>query len=314
MICSGRFSPAFVLASKSVMPDNAGGMEISTHYETGTGTWTHMLADTVSKIAALIDPVLVFDPVSGRSDSSFAQTILDQIRERGYQLEWVIETHVHADHLSAAQFICQASGAKLAAGRAVCTVQQTFVRLFNCQDVATDGRQFDRLLSEGDELELGELCIRALETPGHTPDSISLIAQDAAFIGDTLFTPALGTARCDFPGGNAGELFDSVQKIYALPEQTRLFLCHDYPAEGHAAIDHVTVAESRRNNIHIHAGTTREAFIALREARDAQLALPRLILPSVQFNIRGKQEVPVESNGIAYLKTPLNYPIGNTAM
>jgi glyoxylase-like metal-dependent hydrolase (beta-lactamase superfamily II) len=185
--------------------------------------------------------------------------------------------------------------------------------LFNCTDVTPDGRQFDRLLSEGDELELGELRIRVLETPGHTTDSISLVVQDAAFIGDTLFSPAQGTARCDFPGGDAGVLFDSVQKLYALPESTRLFLCHDYPAEGQAIVDSVTVEESCRSNIHINAGTTRDAFITLREARDATLALPRLILPSVQFNIRGKQELPKESNGMAYLKTPWNVSIKDIA-
>lgn len=291
------------------MPENDGSMEISSHYETGTGTWSHLLADTASGKAALIDPVLVFDPVSGRSDSGFAQGILDLIRERGYQLDWVIETHVHADHLSAARFICQASGARLAASRTVGVVQKAFSHVFNCEDLAVDGSQFDRLLSEGDELALGALRIRVLETPGHTPDSISLVVQDAAFIGDTLFAPSLGSARCDFPGGKAGLLFDSVQKIYALPEETRLFLCHDYPAEGHAPIAEVTVAESRRNNIHISNNTTREDFIALREARDAKLALPKLILPSVQFNIRGKQEIPPESNGITYLKTPLNRSI-----
>jgi glyoxylase-like metal-dependent hydrolase (beta-lactamase superfamily II) len=291
------------------MPDNARNMEISSHYEAGTGTWSHLLADPASGKAALVDPVLVYDPVSGRSDRRFAESILGQARDRGYQLEWVIETHVHADHLSAAQFVCQSTGARLAAGRRVCAVQETFVRLFNCPDVTPDGRQFDRLLSEGDELDLGGLSLRVLETPGHTLDSISLLVGEAAFIGDTLFSPALGTARCDFPGGNAGVLFDSVQKLHALPPATRLYLCHDYPAEGQAPLAYVTVAESRKTNIHIRANTTREEFIALREARDATLALPKLILPSVQFNIHGRQELPVESNGLRYLKTPLDVSI-----
>jgi len=295
------------------MPENSAGMEISSHYEPGTGTWSHLLADALSGKAALVDPVLVYDPVSGRSDRRFAESILSYARDRGYQLEWVIETHVHADHLSAAQFICQSSGAKLAAARGVCGVQRAFVRLFNCNDVTPDGHQFDRLLAEGDELQLGSQSLRVLETPGHTPDSITILAGDAAFIGDTLFSPALGTARCDFPGGNAGVLFDSVQKLYALPPATRLFLCHDYPAEGRAPLDCVSVAESRDNNIHIRAGTTREEFIALREARDATLALPKLILPSVQFNIRGRQELAVENNGLSYLRIPLDISIRDFA-
>ncbi len=283
-----------------------GMMEIEPFFEDGTGTWTYLLTDTDSKKAALIDPVLVFDPVSGRSDSGFVDSILDTLQQRGHQLEWVIETHVHADHLSAARLVCQASGARLAAGRDVSVVQKAFVNLFNLKEVPTDGSQYDCLLSEGDELMLGSLQIRALETPGHTPDSISLLAGDAAFIGDTLFSPQLGTARCDFPGGNAGQLFDSVQKLYALPGNTRLFLCHDYPVDGKKPVASVSVAESRAENIHIKADTEREAFIKLRESRDATLSLPRLILASVQFNLRGKQALATEGNGISYLKIPFN--------
>ncbi len=281
-------------------------MKISSHFEAGTGTWAYLVVDTASGRVALIDPVLLFDPVSGHSDSSFVQGMLDEVEQQGYELDWVIETHVHADHLSAARFACQSTGAKLAVSHAVCVVQKNFVGLFNLADISPDGSQFDRLLREGDELELGDLRIRVLETPGHTPDGISLVVEDAAFIGDTLFAPQRGSARCDFPGGNAGILFDSVQKLYALPAQTRLFLCHDYPAEGQAATASLSVAESRSQNIHIKAGTNREEFIRLREARDAKLPLPRLILPSVQFNIRGRQDMVPESNGVAYLKTPLN--------
>jgi len=287
-------------------------MEIRSHFETGTGTWTYLVADTVSGKAALIDPVLLFDPVSGHSDSSYTQGILDEAEQLGYQLEWVIETHVHADHLSAARFVCQVSGAKLAVSHAVRAVQKTFVPIFNLEDVLTDGSQFDRLLFEGDELELGDLRMKVLETPGHTPDGISLLVEDAAFIGDTLFAPPRGSARCDFPGGDAGILFDSVQKLYALPEKTRLFLCHDYPTEGQAATASITVAESRSKNIHVKSGTGREDFIALRQGRDTKLSLPRLILPSVQFNLRGGQEITPESNGVAYLKTPLTKAFKNT--
>ncbi len=281
-------------------------MQISSHFETGTGAWTYLLADTISGKAALIDPVMLFDPVSGRTDSGFIQDVLETVSRSGYQLDWVIETHVHADHLSAARFVCQNSGAKLAASHAVSTVQKNFVGIFNLDDVVADGSQFDRLLAEDDELELGELCIRVLETPGHTPDSISLLVEDAVFIGDTLFTPLLGSARCDFPGGDAGMLFDSVQKLYALPDQTRLFLCHDYPTEGQVPVASVTVAESRNQNIHIKGDTRREDFVAMRTNRDAKLALPRLILSAVQFNIRGNVEIAPESNGVAYLKIPLN--------
>ncbi|MDZ4728412.1 MAG: MBL fold metallo-hydrolase [Xanthomonadales bacterium] len=287
-------------------------MEIKSHFETVTGTWTYLVADTVSGKAALIDPVLLFDPVSGHSDSSYIQGILDEAEQLGYQLDWVIETHVHADHLSAARFVCQASGAKLAASHAVRAVQKNFVAVFNLEDVPTDGSQFDRLLFEGDVLELGDLRLQVLETPGHTPDGISLLVEDAAFIGDTLFAPPRGSARCDFPGGGAGILFDSVQKLYALPEQTRLFLCHDYPTEGQAATASITVAESRSQNIHIKAETSREDFIALREGRDAKLSLPRLILPSVQFNLRGGQEIAPENNGVTYLKIPLNKAFKNS--
>lgn len=287
-------------------------MEIRSHFEADTGTWTYLVADTVSGKAALIDPVLLFDPVSGHCDSSYIQGILDEAEQLGYQLDWVIETHVHADHLSAARFVCQASGAKLAASHAVRAVQKTFVPIFNLEDVPTDGSQFDRLLFEGDELELGDLRIKVLETPGHTADGISLLVEDAAFIGDTLFAPPRGSARCDFPSGNAGTLFDSVQKLYALPEQTRLFLCHDYPTEGQEATASITVAKSRSQNIHIKSDTRREDFIALREGRDAKLSLPRLILPSVQFNIRGGQEITPESNGVTYLKIPLNKAFKNT--
>jgi glyoxylase-like metal-dependent hydrolase (beta-lactamase superfamily II) len=286
-------------------------MNISGHFEPGTGTWAYLLADPVSKKAAIIDPVLLFDPVSGLTDSSFADEMLDAARKEGYRIEWVIETHAHADHLSAGQYICNAVGASLAASRGITKVQETFVRVFNLPGLVPDGSQFDRLLQEGDVLQLGELRLSVLETPGHTPDSISLVVEDAAFIGDTLFAPQRGSARCDFPGGDAGVLFDSVQKLYALPETTRLFLCHDYPAEGQQPIRDFTVAESRRDNIHIKGETTRAEFVAMREARDATLSLPRLILPSVQVNVRGRQAVPAETNGVAYIKLPYNRSIKN---
>jgi glyoxylase-like metal-dependent hydrolase (beta-lactamase superfamily II) len=284
-------------------------MEITPFYESGSGTWSYLLADTEQNKAAIIDPVMIFDPVSGLCDSSAVDPLLTRARQKAYSIEWVLETHIHADHLSAARYVCQETGAKLAAGHAVPLVQSTFARVFNLQGFACDGRQFDRLLADGAELQLGGLTIRVLETPGHTPDSISFLVGDAAFIGDTLFSPALGSARCDFPGGSARKLYESVEKLHALPAHTNLYLCHDYPAAGADPVSHVSVAESRQKNAHLNSTVSVEDFVELRQSRDATLPLPRLILPSVQINIHGRAALSAEANGIAYLKTPLNKSI-----
>jgi len=284
-------------------------MEISSHFEPVTGSWTHLLADPVQRKAAIIDPVLVFDPVSGLCSTAAIDPVLAVAREAGYEVDWVLETHIHADHLSAARYVCQQTGAQLAISQHVCGVQEKFARVFNLNGFVCNGHQFDRLLKDGDELPLGGLVIRVLETPGHTPDSITFLAEDAAFIGDTLFAPAQGSARCDFPGGSAAQLYESVQKLYALPPGTRLFLCHDYPAAGMAGISHVLVQDCIDQNIHIRPATGLESYVELRQSRDATLSLPRLILPAVQFNIHGKQSPAAESNGVAYLKTPLNRSI-----
>ena len=284
-------------------------MEITSWHEPESGTWTYLLADTGQRVAAVIDPVWVYNPVSGRADCSFIDRVLAAVEQQGLRLEWVLETHAHADHLTAAGYIREKTGARLAIGRGICSVQQTFVRVFNLEQVATDGSQFDRLLAEGDVLPLGSLEIRVLETPGHTSDSITYVVGDAAFIGDTLFNPTHGSARCDFPGGDPGSLYDSIQKIYALPEHTRLFLCHDYPASGADPVSAVPLAESRKHNIHVNETSRREEFIAMRQKRDAGLPMPRLILPSLQVNIQAGSAPQAERNGVSYLKIPFNQTI-----
>ncbi len=284
-------------------------MEIAPFYEPESGTWTYLLSDNTTHSAAIIDPVWVYNPVSGMADSTFVDKVLDSARQEGLQIEWVLETHAHADHLTAAGEIRRRIGARIACGRGICTVQATFARVFNMSGLATDGRQFDRLLGEGDHIKLGELEIRVIETPGHTNDSVTYLAGDAAFVGDTLFTPSFGTARCDFPGGNAGQLYDSISRIYRLPDETRVFFCHDYPKTGEQPASQITVAESRDSNIHIRTETTRDEYIAMRTAMDAQLGLPRLIMPSLQVNIQAGAPPPADNNGVVYLKTPFNRPV-----
>jgi len=281
-------------------------MKITPSYESETGTWSYLVADTESRLAAIIDPVWVFDPVSGLTSTAFIDRVLETAQSAGLRVAWVLETHAHADHLTAAGYIREKTGAKVAIGKKICSVQETFARAFNQDDVATDGSQFDRLVSEGDVLELGALEIRVMETPGHTSDSVSYLVGDAAFIGDTLFAPSYGTARCDFPGGDAGCLYDSIQRIYALPDETRLFLCHDYPHEDEEPVSMVPMVESRDNNVHVNRKTSRDEFAAMRTERDRHLGLPRLIMASVQVNIRaGAPPVP-EGNGVSYLRTPFN--------
>ena len=281
-------------------------MNVKSFYEPASGTWTHLLADPDSKAAAIIDPVWVYDPVSGRADSAFIEGVLEAMDQEGNRLEWVLETHAHADHLSAADFLRQRTGARIACGRGICQVQETFARVFNLSGMATDGSQFDRLLAEGDTISLGDLRIRVIETPGHTADSVTYLVNDAAFVGDTLFAPAHGSARCDFPGGDAAQLFDSIARIHALPDATRIFLCHDYPDADNEPVCSVTVAESRRDNIHVGGDTRREDFVAMRHSRDQQLGLPRLILPSLQVNILAGAAPEPEDNGVSYLRIPFN--------
>jgi glyoxylase-like metal-dependent hydrolase (beta-lactamase superfamily II) len=281
-------------------------MKIKSFYEPESGTWTHLLTDPEEKKTAIIDPVWVFDPVSGLANTAFIDQVLAEAESAGYTVEWVLETHAHADHLTAASLVRQRTGAKIACGKGICGVQKNFTRVFNMNDTPTDGSQFDRLLSEGDVISLGQLEIHVMETPGHTADSVTYLAGDAAFIGDTLFSPTHGSARCDFPGGCAGQLYDSIRKLYQLPAETRLFLCHDYPGEGKQPLSQVTVAESLAGNIHVDAETSREEFIDLRTRRDGQLGLPKLILPALQVNITAGAAPEPDSNGVSYLRIPFN--------
>lgn len=286
-------------------------MDIQSFYEADTGTWTHLLADPASGAAAIIDPVWVFDPVSGLTDDGFIGQALAVAESRGYRIEWVLETHAHADHLSAAELVRARTGARVACGQGIRQVQRTFAPVFAMDGAEVDGSQFDRLLREGDILQLGGLEIRVIETPGHTADSISYCVGDAVFCGDTLFAPGYGSARCDFPGGSAGRLYDSIQRLHALPADTRIFLCHDYPKDGADPVCSVTVADSRSGNVHVHDGVSREAFVEMRESRDAKLGLPRLIIPSLQVNILAGREPEPEPNGVAYLRIPFNRPLND---
>lgn len=284
-------------------------MEIFPFYEPDSGTWSYLVADPGSSVAAVIDPVLVYDPVSGKTDTGFIHQLLSAATERNLRIEWILETHAHADHVTAADYLRRKTGARLACGSGIRDVQRKFRRAFNQAETPSDGSQWDRLLNDGDTIAVGKLEIRVMDTPGHTGDSVTYLVGDAAFIGDTLFAPAFGTARCDFPGGDAEQLFDSIMALYELPGETRLFLCHDYPKEGNEPISQMTVEESRQNNIHIRAETSKDDYVQMRRERDAGLGLPRLILPSLQLNIRAGEPPAPDANGVVYLKTPLDRPI-----
>jgi glyoxylase-like metal-dependent hydrolase (beta-lactamase superfamily II) len=285
-------------------------LDINPFYEADSGTWTYLLADTDSGTAAIIDPVWVYDPVSGMADSAFIDEVLAAAERAACRVEWVLETHAHADHLSAADYLRRKTGAKIACGRGICDVQKTFAKVYDLRDMATDGSQFDRLLDDGDVLMLGQTEIRVIDTPGHTGDSVSYLVDGSVFVGDTLFAPGYGTARCDFPGGDAGRLFDSIARLHGLPDETRIYLCHDYPEEGAEPVSSVTVGESRRRNVHVRDGTRKEDFVAMREGRDAELGMPRLILPSLQVNILAGAAPPPGDNDVSYLRIPFNRPLG----
>jgi glyoxylase-like metal-dependent hydrolase (beta-lactamase superfamily II) len=278
-------------------------------YEPESFTWSYLLADETAGKAAIIDPVWVYDPVTGTADTAFVEQILAAADERGWTIEWILETHAHADHLSAGDFLRGKTGAGLAIGRGISDVQANFARVYNLPGLAADGSEFDRLLAEGDELTLGGLKIRVMETPGHTGDSVTYLVGDVAFVGDTLFAPAYGTARCDFPGGDAHQLYRSIGRLHALPDNTRLMLCHDYPEDDTPPRSEVSVRESRESNVHLAGGVSEAEFVAMREARDATLGLPRLLLPSLQVNILGGAAPAPESNGASYLKIPFNTTI-----
>ena len=272
-----------------------------------TGTWTYVVSDPVAREAAVIDPVLDFDWRSGRTATTFADEVLGHLGSEGLRLRWILETHAHADHLSAAQHLKARAGGAIAIGRGILAVQATFKRIYGLGDeFVPDGSQFDRLLDDGEILELGVLAGQVIATPGHTSDSVSYLFGDALFVGDTVFMPDGGSARCDFPGGDAAQLYRSVQQLYALPADTRVFVCHDYPAGGREPRCESTVAEQRSGNTHLRADTTEAEYVAMRKARDATLDVPNLIIPSVQVNIRAGQLPPAEADGVRYLRVPLD--------
>ncbi|MDE3736723.1 MBL fold metallo-hydrolase [Metapseudomonas resinovorans] len=281
---------------------------VEAFFDPATCSYSYVVSDPASGRCAIIDPVLDYCAASGRTSHAGAERIAAYVREQGLTVDWLLETHVHADHLSAAAWLKQELGGRLAIGGLITQVQQRFGALFNAgKDFATDGRQFDRLLQDGDRLAIGELELRALHTPGHTPACMTYLIGDAAFIGDTLFMPDYGTARCDFPGGDARALYRSIQRLFALPDETRLFLCHDYKAPGRDEYCcESTVADQRAGNVHAHERIDEDAFVAMRTTRDATLAMPALILPAVQVNMRAGQLPPAEGNGIRYLKIPLD--------
>ena len=281
--------------------------DVLSFFDSATGSWSYLVVDPHSRQAAVIDPVLDYDAPSARTARSGVDRLLQAVRERHLDVAWILETHAHADHLTAAAYLKAQLGAPVAIGTGIRAVQQTFARIFNLgEEFAADGSQFDRLLVDGDSLPLGNLAIRVLATPGHTSDSVSYLIGDAVFVGDTLFMPDVGSARCDFPGGDAATLYHSVQRLYALGDRMRLFVCHDYPPTDRQAQCESSVAAQRAGNIHLRDGVSLDAFIALRTARDATLGMPRLILPSIQVNIRAGQPPPPESNGVSYLKLPID--------
>lgn len=280
---------------------------VESFYDSATFTFTHVVYDRAGGRAAIVDPVLDFDPSTARTSTASADRVLAFLREHRLTAEWVLETHAHADHLTAASYLRAKTGAGVAIGRGITRVQQRFSALFGLQaEFATDGSQFDRLLDDGDTLEIGELIGQVLATPGHTNDSLTYVIGDAAFVGDTVFAADTGTARADFPGGDAHELYRSIQKLFSLPDETRLFVCHDYPPAARAAQAQSPVAEQRMRNVHVGGAVSEESFVRMRTARDATLAAPRLILPSLQVNIRAGALPPPDGNGIRYLRLPLN--------
>jgi glyoxylase-like metal-dependent hydrolase (beta-lactamase superfamily II) len=273
-----------------------------------SGTWTYVVVEPSGKTAAIVDPVLDFDPKAGRTSTTSAQAVLDFVRAEDLVVEWILETHAHADHLSAGHWLKgQLPGVKLAIGEGIRTVQKTFRPIFNLgEHFPVDGSQFDHLFAADERFAIGTLEGRVIPVPGHTNDSNAFLIGDALFTGDSLFMPDGGTARCDFPGGSARLLYRSIQQLFELPDDTRVFVCHDYGPGGREPACETTIGEQKRSNIHVHAGTTEEQFVEMRETRDASLEMPTLILPAVQTNIRAGDLPPPEDNGVRYLKIPLD--------
>lgn len=280
---------------------------VHSQYHADTGTWCHVVADPVSKEAAIIDPVLDYEAKGARTGAGFAVAVLAHCEAEGFSVRWLLETHAHADHLSAAEWLQQRTGAPVGIGAGIRNVQAAFKPIYGLEaEFPTDGSQFDRLFEDGEHFALGELDVEVIATPGHTSDSISYRIGDAVFVGDSIFMPDGGTARCDFPGGDARVLFASIQRLYALPDETRVFVCHDYGPGGRAPCEQATIGEQKRANIHVRADTTEAEFVEMRTKRDATLALPALILPAVQVNIRGGKLPRARADGRRYLNLPLD--------
>ena len=280
---------------------------VSAFFDEATFTVTYVVSDPATGRAAVVDPVLDFDPASGRTSTTSADEVVAFVQDNKLGVDWVLETHVHADHLSGAPYIRETLGGKAAIGKDVTTVQEAFKGVFNLKDLATDGSQFEHLFADTETFLVGDIEAYVIATPGHTPACVTYVVGDAAFVGDTLFMPDFGSARTDFPGGSAPQLYDSIQKILALPDDTRLFMCHDYKAPGRDVYAWETsVAEQRADNIHINDTVSRDEFVAMREGRDSQLGMPKLILPSLQVNLRAGQLPEPEDNNIRYLKLPLD--------
>ena len=300
--------PVIAAAAEIVQQADPAAVQVRSFFDEATFTVTHVLSDPATGKAAIIDSVLDFDPASGRTSTASADAVIAYVREQGLEVEWLLETHAHADHLSAAPYLQEQLGGRLAIGRHILTVQNVFGKIFNeGTRFARDGSQFDHLFDEGDRFSVGTIPAIALHVPGHTPADMAYVIGDAVFIGDTLFMPDYGSARADFPGGDAHILYRSVRRLLSLPEASRLFLCHDYKAPGRDTYAwETTVAEQRRSNVHLHDGISEDDFVAMRKARDATLDMPRLILPSIQINMRGGHFPEPEENGVSYLKLPLN--------
>jgi len=281
---------------------------IHAFFDEATNTVSYIVADPATSQAAVIDPVLDYDPNSGEVDTRSVDTVLLAAKERGYAVVWALETHAHADHLSGSPYIKSKTGAAIGIGDHIKDVQRIFRPVFDATDLKTDGSDFDHLFADGERFKLGELEAEVLYTPGHTPADITYRIEDAAFVGDTLFMPDYGTARADFPGGDAHQLYRSIRKVLALPPDTRLFMCHDYKAPGREAYEwETTVREECERNVHVKDGVSEAAFVAMRNARDATLSAPRLLLPSIQVNIRAGKFPAAHSNGVRYLAIPVKF-------
>lgn len=279
---------------------------VESFFDAKTWTISYVLVDNPTGHAAIIDPVLDFDLKSGRTTTESADRLLDYVQARGLTVDWILETHAHADHLSAARYLQQQVGGRVAIGERIREVQATFKKLYNLErNFLPDGSQFDHLFTDGEKFAVGSLEVTALLVPGHTPADMAYLADGHLFVGDTLFMPDVGTARADFPGGDAPTLYRSIRRLLSLPPETTIFVCHDYP-KGREANWQTTVAEQRASNIHVRDGITEDEFVAMRNARDATLEVPTLLLPSIQINVRAGQMPPADDNGVSYLKIPLN--------